>query len=136
MELLDGPLDDRAALVSNLRDLARLNRLSGGTRLSVAAIRELAGGDLSPSILDVGTGGADIPVALLAAARRDGRDVRVTAVDSRAEVLEGVESIEGEPVLHNNRAPRCPVVASDARLATTWGPCTGLDPAVDPQARE
>ena len=91
-ELLDGPLDDRAALVSNLRDLARLNRVSGGTRLSIAAIRELGGGELPASILDVGAGGADIPAALLAAARRDGRGVRVTAVDSRVEVLEAAKT--------------------------------------------
>lgn len=87
-ELLDGPLDDRAALISNLRDLARLNRLTGGTRLSIAAIRELASGALPPSILDVGAGGADIPAAILAAARRDRRNIHVTAVDSRAEVVE------------------------------------------------
>ena len=33
-ELLDGPLDDQPALVGNLRDLRRLNRLSGGVALS------------------------------------------------------------------------------------------------------
>jgi ubiquinone/menaquinone biosynthesis C-methylase UbiE len=97
MELLDGSLDDRAALVSNLRDLARLNRVSGGTGLSVAAIRELGRGELPASILDVGTGGADIPAALLGAARRDGREVRVTAVDSRAEVLEAATT--ARPIL-------------------------------------
>lgn len=83
-ELLDGPLDDPAALVANLRDLARLNRLSGGAGLSRRAIAALGG---PTTILDVGTGGADIPVALIAAARADGRALSVTAVDSRPEVL-------------------------------------------------
>lgn len=83
-ELLDGPLDDPAALVVNLRDLARLNRVSGGIRLSRSAITAL--GDPA-TILDVGTGGADIPIALLAAAARDRRRLTVTATDSRAEVL-------------------------------------------------
>jgi ubiquinone/menaquinone biosynthesis C-methylase UbiE len=40
------------------------------------------------SLLDVGTGGADIPVSLLADAARRGRSLRLTAIDSRAEVLE------------------------------------------------
>ncbi len=83
-ELLDGPLDDPAALVTNLRDLARLNRVSGGTRLSERAIAALG---RATSILDVGTGGADIPMALLAAARRSGRVLAITATDSRPEVL-------------------------------------------------
>ena len=83
-ELLDGPLDDPTALVANLRDLARLNRLSGGARLSRRAIAAL--GPVG-TVLDVGTGGADIPVALLAAARAESRPLTVTAVDSRPEVL-------------------------------------------------
>jgi len=83
-ELLDGPLDDPATLTANLRDLARINRLSGGTRLSMGAIDAL--GDAT-AILDVGTGGADIPLALVAAATAAGRPLTVTAVDSRPEIL-------------------------------------------------
>ena len=72
-ELLDGPLDDERALVGNLRDLARLNRLTGGTRLSQRAIAALGpAATAATTILDVGTGAADIPMTLLAAARRDG----------------------------------------------------------------
>jgi ubiquinone/menaquinone biosynthesis C-methylase UbiE len=84
-ELLDGPLDDPAALVANLRDLARINRFTGGTGLSAQAIRAL--GDAT-RILDVGTGGADIPMALIDQARRDGRNLAITATDSRQEVLD------------------------------------------------
>lgn len=83
-ELLDGPLDDPGALTANLRDLARINRLTGGTRLSVRAIGALG----SPStVLDVGTGGADIPMTLLARARSSGRPLAMTATDSRPEIL-------------------------------------------------
>lgn len=87
VEALDGPLDDPVALAGNLRDLRRINRFLGGVRLSDEAIDALAAhrGDLS--ILDVGTGGADIPVALLGSARRRGRSWRVVGVDSRPEVL-------------------------------------------------
>jgi SAM-dependent methyltransferase len=83
-ELLDGPLDDPAALEANLRDLARINRLTGGTRLSVRAVAAL--GDVT-SILDVGTGAADIPMTLLARARAAGRTLSITATDSRPEIL-------------------------------------------------
>lgn len=87
-ELLDGPLDDPAALAGNLRDLRRINRFLGGVALSAAAIESLATQHAGLSILDVGTGGADIPVALLArsAARRNGT-LRIVGLDSRPEVL-------------------------------------------------
>jgi len=92
-ELLDGPLDDPAALEANLRDLARINRLTGGARLSERAIDALrapqavAAVDQPATILDVGTGAADIPLALLARARDEGRPLAITATDSRPEIL-------------------------------------------------
>ena len=98
-ELLDGPLDDEAALAGNLRDLRRINRLLGGVRLSRLAIDLLLRVapthlDLSPmSLIDVGTGAVDIPVALLADARRRGRRLEVIAVDARPEVLETARAI-------------------------------------------
>jgi ubiquinone/menaquinone biosynthesis C-methylase UbiE len=88
-ELLDGPLDEQPVLVANLRDLARLNRLTGGTRLSQLAIAALeTGGEPIGTVLDVGTGAADIPMTVLAAAARAGRPLTVTASDSRPEILE------------------------------------------------
>src|SRR5439155_19453956 len=38
-------------------------------------------------LLDIGTGGADIPVSLLASWRAAGRALEVTAIDSRSEVI-------------------------------------------------
>jgi ubiquinone/menaquinone biosynthesis C-methylase UbiE len=93
-ELLDGPLDDPDALAGNLRDLRRINRLLGGVRLSRLAIAALADGSTGDlTLLDVGTGGADIPVALLADARRRGRRLEIVAVDARPEVLAAAVSI-------------------------------------------
>ena len=86
-ERLDGPLTDQRALVGNLRDLARVNRRLGGTKLSAAAIDSLAPGRSPISILDVGTGAADIPLALIDRGRAHGRLVTVTALDSRPEVV-------------------------------------------------
>jgi ubiquinone/menaquinone biosynthesis C-methylase UbiE len=87
VELLDGPLDDRRALVGNLRDLARFNRRLGGIRLTASAVDALAPGSAPLAVLDVGTGGADIPLALIERGRAQGRLVRVTGIDSRPEVL-------------------------------------------------
>ena len=110
-ELLDGPLDDHAALVANLRDLARINRLTGGTALSREAIAELAAGRETISILDAGTGGADIPANLVADARQRGRRVAVTATDSRPEVLEA--AIAARPSLE--RVPELTLAVADGR---------------------
>ena len=104
-ELLDGPLDPDA-LAGNLRDLARINRWLGGADLSRRAIREVA--DALPprwdlSVLDVGTGGADIPLDLLRTWGARWPRLAVTAVDARSEVLDGARAlhpaIDGEPRL-------------------------------------
>lgn len=106
VELLDGPLDDRAALVGNLRDLARVNRRLGGVDLSVKAVEGLAPGRSAITVLDVGTGAADIPLGLIDRGRATGRLVRVTGVDSRPEVLEAAALADpritatGELALH------------------------------------
>jgi SAM-dependent methyltransferase len=105
-ELLDGPLDDRAALIGNLRDLARVNRRLGGVALSARAIESLAPGRAEIRVLDVGTGAADIPLALIDRGRANGRLVRITGVDNRPEVLEAAAVADprvtatGELALH------------------------------------
>ncbi|HET7167858.1 MAG TPA: methyltransferase domain-containing protein [Candidatus Limnocylindrales bacterium] len=105
-ERLDGSLDDPRALAGNLRDLARVNRWLGGLRLSMAGIERLAPGRAPLTVLDVGTGGADIPLALIDLGRATGRDIRVTAIDERPEVLAAAVrstprlSATGELTLH------------------------------------
>jgi ubiquinone/menaquinone biosynthesis C-methylase UbiE len=85
-ELLDLPELDRVELRANLRELALLNRLPGGARASIRAIGHLAG-DGEISILDVGTGGGDLPLAFARHGRRRG-PWRVIASDSRPEILD------------------------------------------------
>jgi 2-polyprenyl-3-methyl-5-hydroxy-6-metoxy-1,4-benzoquinol methylase len=87
VELLDGPLDDPRTLAGNLRDLRRVNRWLGGASLSAEAIDALAAHREHLTLLDVGTGGADIPLDLLERARARGRGLAIVAVDSRPEVL-------------------------------------------------
>ena len=96
-ELLDGDLDDPEALADNLRDLRRINRWLGGVSLTRSAVRALAGEPESLSLLDVGTGGADIPLALIADASTRGVRLRVVGLDSRPEVLEA--AVRAHPVV-------------------------------------
>lgn len=99
-EHLDGALVDRAALAGNLRDLRRINRLLGGAGLSVRAIGGLLelpsrAGRTTPEmlrVLDVGTGAADIPLAIARAFGPRYR-VHVTATDSRSEVIDAALAI-------------------------------------------
>ena len=89
-EHLDGGLSDRAALIGNLRDLERINRRFGGTALSMRAVRALVGSSAPVGVLhvlDVGTGAADMPLAMMRATGA-WRTVRVTAIDSRQEVID------------------------------------------------
>jgi ubiquinone/menaquinone biosynthesis C-methylase UbiE len=88
VELIDGPLDGQT-LAGNLRDLARINRVLGGAELSWRALRAAA--ERSPgnalTLLDVGTGSADIPRHLLRRAGRGELTLAVTATEVRPEIL-------------------------------------------------
>jgi SAM-dependent methyltransferase len=83
-EMLDGATLDPIELRLNLREMAMLNRLPGGTSASGRAIARLLDGAAAASVLDVGTGSGDLPEALV---RRNGHGLRVIAADLRPEVL-------------------------------------------------
>ncbi len=88
-ELLDAPAPF-VELEENLRDIARLNRLFGGTwliRAQVARLLERVPAAQPVTILDVGTGGADLPIALVRWARRRGRPIRILALDRSSQIL-------------------------------------------------
>ncbi|MGH7433903.1 MAG: methyltransferase domain-containing protein, partial [Candidatus Methylomirabilales bacterium] len=88
-ELIDEPGITPEELSANLRDLERLNRLFGGTRLILRHLRPMLRraqeGEIR--ILDVATGGADIPVAIVRWARRQGRRVRIVGIDKNPQML-------------------------------------------------
>ncbi len=68
-----------------LRTLARVNQCFGGTRVVLRHLERLCDGLPAPvRILDVGTGYADIPRAIVRWARRDGRPIEITALDRHA----------------------------------------------------
>ncbi|MBN9656737.1 MAG: methyltransferase domain-containing protein [Acidobacteria bacterium] len=88
-ELLDESHIDPAALRGNLQDLARLNRLFGGRALILKTLRALvanhpAGQPLT--IVDAGTGSADVPRAIVHWARASGLTARIIACDMHPQV--------------------------------------------------
>jgi len=81
VELLDSGRLSPPEVEANLDDLARLNRLPGGTAASIAAVRRLMAPGNAPRILDVGTGRGDMPLAFAA------RGWEVVAADTNPGVL-------------------------------------------------
>src|SRR5205809_3370015 len=90
-ELLDDPRADAVLVGRQLRDIARLNALFGGTRAVVrelvplfrAAARDAGCGmrDARWTLLDVGSGSVDIARAAVAAAHRHGIALTPVFVD-------------------------------------------------------
>lgn len=81
---MDRAGNDAADLRGALRDIASVNRLLGGRRALLDALDPFldgAPGAAPLSILDVGTGGGDLAVAMVCHARRRSRRVEVIAMD-------------------------------------------------------
>ena len=87
-ERMEQPDLDPEELNRALRALARVNRCFGGTRVVLHHLARLWDGLPAPvHVLDVGTGYADIPRALVRWARRGGRPIRITALDRHRRTL-------------------------------------------------
>lgn len=97
-EHLDRPVPFRD-LMESLRDVARLNGLFGGRLLTLWHVKRLLARcptDRPLTVLDVGTGGADIPRALVRWARRTRRDLRVFALDRQKPMLQVARRLAAE----------------------------------------
>lgn len=82
LELMDDPGCDPVLLDRTYGQFAVVNRLvSGWRRLYVETLRPVLAARPRPTLLDVGFGGGDIPRCLDRWARRDGLDLRITAID-------------------------------------------------------
>lgn len=82
-ELLDRPDNSGAEIEGSLRDLELLNRCFGGLRTILLHLGRLI--EQRPgapfTVLDIATGGADVPRAICRWARRRGLAVQIEAVD-------------------------------------------------------
>ena len=88
-ELLDAPGVEYRLLEQSLRDLSRMSVLLTWTRQAVKQVAEIVQQRhlQSVSVLDVGTGAANIPIALARWARSQQLHVEITASDVSEQVL-------------------------------------------------
>jgi SAM-dependent methyltransferase len=90
LELVDRPDVDPAQLRKIMGTLATANRWLGAHQLMLESVRRLLG-SRPPAVLhvlDLGTGLADIPRALVTWARRNRQPIAITAVDGNPQVLD------------------------------------------------
>lgn len=88
-EALDAPGVDDQIVAGSLHDLSRMGRVLGWTRLAVREVAQVVTQQRLQtfSVLDVGTGAANIPIALARWARQQQREAQFTASDISDQML-------------------------------------------------
>src|SRR5439155_437875 len=136
-ELLDDPRADPELVGRELRDIARLNALFGGTR---AVVRELEplferGKRQAWTLLDVGTGLGDIPRAAAAAARRHGITLRLVGIElnrTAARLAQGADDGRGagkgefDEMLRDAGVRAVARYRPGCRIVASWSPGASL----------
>ncbi|MEX2571522.1 MAG: methyltransferase domain-containing protein [Gemmatimonadota bacterium] len=118
-ELMDQPDADSGELAKSLHDLARVNRWLGGASTATRLVLDLARNisEQPVTILDVGTGGADIPRKLIREARRVGLAVRILATDLHpATVAMAARATANSPEIAVQRADALDLPFTDAEF--------------------
>ncbi len=83
-EIMDRPGNSREDLNAVLADISAINRRLGGVRAVLRGVRPFFERHAEPrplKLLDIGTGGGDLPKELVRSAARSGVQLQVTAVD-------------------------------------------------------
>lgn len=113
-EWMDEPGADPAALRRSLAYIRSVNRVMGYTRVILRQLHRFSAGwerGRAIRILDVGTGSADIPLAVLRWAERHGWDVRVVGVDLNPVIAGEALAAARAATIHDSRLA---VVQADA----------------------
>jgi SAM-dependent methyltransferase len=88
VEILDDPNVDPGVRERSIADVTRSNRVLGGMRAGLLAVREaIAPIGTAGTLLDIGTGLADIPGAAATAAARSGTTLTTIGVDEAVSLL-------------------------------------------------
>jgi len=106
-EWMDAPDADPQLLRDSLAFIRRVNRWLGYTRATLTHLKQFSRGWQRGErirILDVATGSADIPLAILRWAQSAGLDVRVVGADLHPATAEAAAEISGEKRLQIVRA--------------------------------
>jgi hypothetical protein len=116
---MDDPGVDPGELDRSLRFVRMVNARLGGSRAAVGQMARWTAGRAASEelrILDVGTGSADIPMAIAEWARARGRRVRIIGVDANPATVELARR-------HANGFPEIELLCADAlRLAEQFPP--------------
>lgn len=91
LEIIDGPPVPFKDMACCMTDISRVNALFGGRMVTMVHVKRLLAtmpGDRLVTVLDVGTGAGDIPRELVRWARRQGRRIRIFALDRDAATLQ------------------------------------------------
>ena len=122
VEMLDGPVP-LTDLRECLADVARLNALFGGRSLTLVHVKRLAAA-LPPgrtlTVLDVGTGGGDVPRALVRWARRIRRPIRLFALDRDAAVARVALEVSAGPIPRSSSSRAMPSTSRCGAGRSTW----------------
>ena len=116
VELLDHPGNSDEEVRGNLQDIERLNRLSGGARTVLLHLSRMINerSQTRLTILDIATGGADIPRVVCRWARQWKLTVTVEAMDRSHQVLAAAaEWSAGFPEIRLRRAEAPPLPYQD-----------------------
>ncbi len=119
---MDDPAVDRDQLDRSLRFIRAINRRLGGTAAALGHLRRWSAG-WPPGevirIIDLGTGSADIPVAIVRWATAAGLRVHVTAIDAHPTTLdlarEHVREVLGAAAAKREGHPDIELLRADAR---------------------
>src|SRR5271169_4928289 len=99
-ELLDNDLGTAAEVAATLADLRHINDWFGGTRTTISMLRRVARatGCHRLSVLEVGAGAGDVPLAAQKALAREGVELQVTLLDRAWTHLlaDGATSLAGD----------------------------------------
>jgi SAM-dependent methyltransferase len=86
-EILDDPRVSASDRIRSISDVTRSNRIFGGLHAALSAIDPVLARGARLSLLDVGTGLADIPVAIRARAESRGVDIMAIGLDEAPDLL-------------------------------------------------
>ena len=90
LEIIDGPPVPFKDMACCMTDISRVNALFGGRLVTMVHVKRLLAAlpaDRLVTVLDVGTGAGDIPRELVRWARRQGRRIRIFALDRDAATI-------------------------------------------------
>jgi 2-polyprenyl-3-methyl-5-hydroxy-6-metoxy-1,4-benzoquinol methylase len=116
-ELMDDPDCDPDALERTYARFAIVNRVVAGWRgVYRSRIRPLLSHERETTLLDIGSGGGDVPLSLARWARRDGLRLRVTGIDPDPRAAAFARSRPADPDVRFVAASSADLVAEGRRF--------------------